>query len=83
MEYGGLSAVIDDLFIKKAFRRKGLGTAALTEVRAFCEKLGIRAMLLETGSDNEPAQALYRRIGFVKTDRQLLALRLADPTHVG
>jgi ribosomal protein S18 acetylase RimI-like enzyme len=83
MEYGGLIAVIDDLFVQKAFRRKGLGTAALTEVRAFCEKFGIRAILLETGHDNEPAQALYHRIGFVKTDRQLFALRLADPMHVG
>jgi GNAT superfamily N-acetyltransferase len=38
MEYGGLVAFVDDLFVQRAFRRAGLGTAALTEVRAFCVK---------------------------------------------
>ena len=83
MEYGGLIAFVDDLFVQAPHRRAGLGTAALTEVRDFCANRGIRALFVETGRDNVPAQALYRRVGFVDTDRQLLALRLADPTHVG
>jgi GNAT superfamily N-acetyltransferase len=82
MEYGGLIAFVDDLFVQAAFRRAGLGTAALAEVRAFCAKRGVRAVLVETGPDNVAAQALYRRAGFVNTDRHLLALRLADPTHI-
>ena len=82
MEYGGLIAFVDDLFVQRAFRRAGLGTAALTEVQAFCAKRGVRAILVETGRDNAAAQAVYRRVGFVNTDRQLLALRLADPTHI-
>jgi GNAT superfamily N-acetyltransferase len=82
MEYGGLIAFVDDLFVQRAFRGAGLGTAALAQVRAFCAKRGVRAILVETGRDNVAAQALYRRMGFVNTDRQLLALRLADPTHV-
>ena len=81
MEYGGLIAFVDDLFIQKAFRRAGLGTAALAEVRVFCAKLGVRAIQVETGRDNAPALALYRRVGFVDTDRLLLSLPLADPTH--
>lgn len=36
MEYGGLIAYVDDLFIRPAFRRAGLGTEALTFVRSFC-----------------------------------------------
>src|SRR3989442_12253165 len=36
MEYGGLIAFVDDLFVRRGFRRAGLGTAALEEVRAFC-----------------------------------------------
>ena len=81
MEYGGLSAFVDDLFVRSPFRRAGLGTAALTEVRAFCAGRGIRAIHVETGRENTPAQAVYRRVGFTQTDRQLLALGLADPTH--
>ena len=81
MEYGGPNAFVDDLFVRLPFRRAGLGTAALTEVRAFCAKQGIRAIHVETGRDNIAAQAVYRRVGFTQTDRQLLALRLANPTH--
>lgn len=81
MEYGGLMACLDDLFVRAAFRNAGLSTAALTEVRTFCHQLGIRALTVEVGSDNAPAQTVYRRTGFVETDRQLLTLQLADPTH--
>ena len=65
-----------------AFLRAGLGTVALIEARNFCAARGVRALFVETGKDNVPAQALYRRVGFVHTERELLALSLADPTHV-
>jgi len=50
-------------------------------VRSFCTTLEARAIYLEVGRDNTPAQAVYRQMGFVKVDRQLMALPLADPTH--
>jgi GNAT superfamily N-acetyltransferase len=81
MEYGGLSAIVDDLFVRLPFRRAGLATGALAKVRDFCTKRGVRAMHVETGRDNAAAQAVYRRAGFTHTDRQLLTLRLANPTH--
>ena len=77
MEFGGRNGFVDDLFIQPAFRGAGLGTAALKEVRTFCQKRGVRALHLETGRDNAAAQALYRRAGFKVTDRQLLTLELA------
>jgi diamine N-acetyltransferase len=76
MEYGGLSAFVDDLFIRPAFRHAGLGTAALAEARAFCEALGVRAVHLEVARDNPVALALYRHAGFDDTNLQLLTLRL-------
>lgn len=82
MEYGGLDGFVDDLFIRAPFRGAGLGTAALDEVREFAASLGVRALHLEVARDNAAAQAVYRRAGFVDTDRQLLTLRLAEPTHV-
>jgi len=81
MEYGGRDAFVDDLFVQAAYRGAGLGTAAVAEVRAFCAHLGVRALHLEVGRDNAPAHAVYRRAGFKSTDRQLLTLRLAEPTH--
>ena len=81
MEFGGRNAFVDDLFIQPAFRGAGLGTAALAELRDFCGARDVRALHLETGRDNAAAQALYRRAGFVITDRQLLTLVLADPAE--
>ena len=81
MEYGGRSAFVDDLYIRAAFRGRGVGTRILTEVRGFCLGLGVRAMHLEVGRDNAAAQTVYRKIGFAGTDRELLTLRLADPSH--
>jgi ribosomal protein S18 acetylase RimI-like enzyme len=82
MEYGGRDAFVDDLFIQRPFRGRGFGKLALAEVRASCEERGVRALHLEVGRDNAAAHSLYRRAGFVDTDRQLLTLKLADPTHL-
>jgi GNAT superfamily N-acetyltransferase len=81
MTYGGLSAIVDDFYIRPAFRGAGLGKAAMAEVRSFCAKRGVRAMQVETGRDNVAALAVYRRAGFVETDLAHLTLELADPTH--
>lgn len=81
MEYGGLIAYVDDLFIRPAFRRAGLATEALDLVRSFCTSLEARAIYLEVGPDNDAAQAVYRRMGFVNVERRIMALQLADPTH--
>ena len=82
MEYGGLMASIDDLFVVPQSRNQGLSTAALFQVCEFCKGIGIRAMTVEVGFSNGPAQAVYRRLGLTDTpDRQLLSLALARPAH--
>src|SRR6266478_3265204 len=60
MTYGGLSAIVDDFFIRQEFRGFGLGKAAMAEVRSFCAVRGIRAIHVETGRDNAPALTVYR-----------------------
>jgi GNAT superfamily N-acetyltransferase len=82
MTYGGLSAIVDDFFIQPAYRGAGLGKATMAEVRSFCASHGVRAIHVETGSDNAAALAVYRRAGFVETEHLVhLTLGLADPTH--
>ena len=81
MNYGGLSAIVDDFFIRPAFRGAGLGKATMEEVRSYYASRGVRAMHVETGRDNTPALAVYRRTGFVDTDLVHLTLGLAEPTH--
>ena len=81
LEFGGLDAFVDDLFIQTPFRHGGLGTAAVAEAKAFAARLGVRALHLEVARDNAVAQAVYRRAGFALTERRLMTLRLADPSH--
>jgi GNAT superfamily N-acetyltransferase len=80
MEYGGCDGFVDDLFIREPYRNRGLGTTALAHVVGFAENMGVRALHLEVARDS-PAAQLYRRAGFVDNDRQLLTLKLAEPTH--
>lgn len=83
MEFGGLLACVDDLYVRPAFRNRGLSTGALRDVVDFCRTRDMRAMSVEVGLHNEAALKVYRRTGFaVSEDRQLLALTLAPPTHV-
>ena len=81
MEYGGVDAFVDDLFVREGHRGKGLGTEALAVARAFCEARGVRALHLEVERSNAAAKHLYRRAGFEDNERQLLTLRLAPPLH--
>ncbi len=81
MEYGGPSAIVDDFFIRPAFRGLGIGKAALAQACQICAERGARAMHVETGDDNQAALAVYRRVGFADTKRVHLTLKLAEPTH--
>jgi GNAT superfamily N-acetyltransferase len=81
MEYGGRSAFVDDLFVRPPLRKRGVGRMLVGHARAICEGLGVRAMHLEVARSNGPAQAIYRAVGFDGTDRELLTLALAAPTH--
>lgn len=79
MEYGGLRGFVDDFYVSPPYRRRGLGHAALEEVKRLCRRRGVRALMVETGPDNEAAMSAYRSVGFVDSGRRLLSLPLADP----
>jgi GNAT superfamily N-acetyltransferase len=82
MEYGGTKAFLDDLYVQLAYRNAGLSTNALAGIRSHCEEIGVRAISVEVGPDNGPAQKVYRRAGFEPVpDRQFLTLSLASATH--
>ncbi len=80
MEYGGLDAFIDDLFIRPGHRRQGLGRVALRALFDECERRRVLAVHVEVGHDNVAAKELYRSYGLEQGDdgRQKLTVRLAD-----
>lgn len=82
MEHGGVAGVIDDFYVRPESRGEGLGTAALAAVRRVCLDLGLRAMRVEVGADNEVARAVYRGAGFEPLPGHgLMQAALAPPSH--
>jgi ribosomal protein S18 acetylase RimI-like enzyme len=81
MEYGGLRGFVDDFFVAKQFRRRGLGRLALQAVKGECMRRGVRALLVETGPTNDAALSVYRQAGFVDTEHALLKVELSQALH--
>ena len=60
--------VLNDLFVHPSHRRKGVGKALLKRAAEWGRETGASAMMLETGIDNLPAQALYEKLGWTRND---------------
>lgn len=56
-------------------RSRGLGTALLTAAIDWAREIGLRRLELNTYALNLPAQALYRRFGFVEEGRRRAFVR--------
>jgi ribosomal protein S18 acetylase RimI-like enzyme len=61
---------IQDLWVDKSFRRKGLGEKLLRSSIEDMKKLyannryALRKVFVTTGEDNKPARNLYKKVGF-------------------
>ncbi len=62
-EYGGNIALIDELYVKPAWRRKGVGSSCLLHI-AKRTRMNLKGMHLETTPSNRRARAFYSRHGF-------------------
>jgi GNAT superfamily N-acetyltransferase len=72
---GGRAALFEDLVVAPEARGAGVGPALLQFVIDEARKEGLLRLTLLTDRDNERAQALYRRCGFV--DSPMKPMRLA------
>jgi len=80
MEHGGLSGYVDDLFVRPAFRRRGVAHALLHELFRDCHARGCRSVQVEVGSANTAALGVYANFGLIphQDGRVLLASALLD-----
>lgn len=76
-EYRGRDGIVDELYVEPASRRRGLARAALGALLAEAAAEGLCAVHLEVERQSDPAERLYRSLGFAGNDRQLLTHRLA------
>lgn len=72
LEFYGRDALLDELYLRSAFRGRGLGKEAMEHVVATIQSLGIRALHLEVERTNTHAQEFYRRLGFEDHNRYLM-----------
>lgn len=72
LEFHGRFALLDELYLREPFRRQKLGQGVVGFAEGICRREGIAALRLEVGRDNEPAQLLYKKSGFVEDARNLM-----------
>jgi RimJ/RimL family protein N-acetyltransferase len=83
MEFGGLSGVIDDLFVRPQFRRQGVGSALLVAVFDACREQRVAAIHVEVDPGGVAACSLYQAFGFrgYGTVRQTLVVQPGSHEH--
>lgn len=72
LEYGGMDAFVDELYIRPAVRGRGIASEVLATLPRALGAAGVRALHLEVHQDNETAQRLYARAGFRPRDGYML-----------
>ena len=75
-EYSGKIAFIDELFIKKNARGKGIGKEAIQFIQQEVPKLSLKLLYLEVEPHNENAQKLYLAHDFVIHNRKLMKYKV-------
>lgn len=75
VEFGGMDAFVDELFIRPAVRGRGIATEVLGALPTALGQAGVRAIHLEVDQDNTVAQRLYARSGFRPRPRYMLMTR--------
>lgn len=78
VENGGMDGFIDDIYLIPERRGRGLGRKAVTLAVEAAKEVGIRALLLEVEAHNGRAYELYRKMGFLDTERRLLRQVIAE-----
>jgi ribosomal protein S18 acetylase RimI-like enzyme len=73
VEFGGLEGILTDLYLRPGHRRRGLGRLLVDVASAYCRSRGVETIELQVGDNNEAAQAFYRRLGFERLSRLVMA----------
>jgi ribosomal protein S18 acetylase RimI-like enzyme len=63
LEFGGMDATLDEIWIRPAVRGRGMAREALEALIGALRPTGVTALSLEVAPDG-PAERLYARLGF-------------------
>jgi GNAT superfamily N-acetyltransferase len=77
---GGRAALFEDLVVAPDHRKRGIGAALLKYVVEQARAEGVLRLTLLTDMQNERAQAMYRRVGFVGSPMKPMRLKIKKGT---
>lgn len=77
IEFRGLGAYIDELYLRSAYRGQGIGSQTLKFVEQYCRSLNIPTLALSVHEDNERAYKVYRKAGYDDRGYQLMMKAIA------
>ena len=72
LEFHGKFGLLDELYLRDAFRRQKFGRAAIEFAQRICREARVKALRLEVGVANTGAQSLYSAEGFKTDERRLM-----------
>ncbi|MHA6261685.1 GNAT family N-acetyltransferase [Arenibacterium sp. CAU 1754] len=76
VEFGGMDCFIDEIYLRRAVRGRGIAAEVLTALPATLASAGVKAVHLEVDRENEPARRLYGRTGFKPRERYMLMSKM-------
>jgi GNAT superfamily N-acetyltransferase len=75
VEFGGLDAIIDEIYMRPGVRGRGIAGEALLALPRALAGGGVKAIHLEVDRTNEAAKRLYARAGFKPRDNYIFMSR--------
>ncbi len=75
VEFGGLDAIIDELYVRPGVRGRGIASEALIALPRALAGGGLRSVHLEINRDNPAALKLFKRAGFAARENFMFMSR--------
>jgi GNAT superfamily N-acetyltransferase len=83
LEFGGMEACLDELFILEEYRGRGFGSQTIQSIFPLIKAQGVRVLGLEVDFDDLRAQKFYRSLGFQRRDGyHTMVLQLDSQTEM-
>lgn len=77
IEFRGLGAYIDELYLRASHRGQGIGTKTLKFVEQACRAMNISSLSLSVYEDNDRAKRVYRKAGYDDRGYQVMVKTIA------
>ena len=75
MEFAGMDGFVDEIYIRRAVRGRGIGSEVLSNLPKALAGAGLRALHLEVRRDNAKVRGFYEKLRFLPREDCILMTR--------